>query len=194
MPGETTPIIPRSSSSEVNRYAVTTTGWFLVLATVVFIQGGLTGSLLRQLLESAFWADVRPINKAWVAFQIVWEICYPLALYRMSTVARWPANAVETPGYDDRKMPFQYLVTLRDSTIGQLGLALFLAGFTVGLTPWFQEYFRGYRLVGAALFLVAFLPAVLGARISGYIQREWVPSSLGPPHQRRHADEGTEDG
>lgn len=47
MPGETTPITPRSSSSEVNRYAVTTTGWFLVLATVVFIQGGLTGSLLR---------------------------------------------------------------------------------------------------------------------------------------------------
>lgn len=75
---------------------------------------------------------------------------------------------METPGYDDRKMPFQYLVTLRDSTIGQLGLALFLAGFTVGLTPWFQEYFRGYRLVGAALFLVAFLPAAFIASRCSY--------------------------
>ncbi|EJT52604.1 hypothetical protein A1Q1_03058 [Trichosporon asahii var. asahii CBS 2479] len=163
MPGENTPIRPRDPGhrTEVKQYAVTSCVWLLLLGIVVFIQGGLTGSLFRQLVEAALWWNAAPLNKGWVAFQICWDIFYPLALWRLSSVARLPDDAAAVPAYDERKSSFQYLVTLRDSTIGQLGLTLFLAGFTLGLIPWRSEYFRDYRLIGAAFFLVALLPAAL---------------------------------
>lgn len=158
---------PASSGhcSELNRYVVATWMWLPVLVSATFVQAGLIGALMRQLLQAAFLDDALPLNKAWVAYQIVWDICYPLALYYPSSITLLPLDKEEAPAYNERKSPFQYHVVLRGSTIGEFGLTLILAGFIGGLLPWLSAYYRDYRLVGAAVFSASLvLVALVAAR------------------------------
>lgn len=156
---------PSSSGprSELSRYVVATWMWLPVLVSATFVQAGLIGALMRQLLQAAFLDDALPLNKAWIAYQIVWDICYPLALYYASSITRLPLDKAEAPTYNERKSPFQYHVLLRGSTIEEFGLTLILAGFIGGLLPWLSAYFRDYRLVGAAVFLTSLVLVALAA-------------------------------
>lgn len=158
---------------DTKHYAVATCSWLPVLVSATFLQGGLTGQLARQLVEAALWNNAAPLNKTWIAVQFVWVVCYPLVLYRLSSITCLPDDTV--PTYDNCKSPFQYHIALQGSTLGVLGLTLFSSGCVAGLTPWHREYFSDFRLFGAALFLVSLILVALGA--AGYSTRRIRPAA-----------------